>query len=87
MPVVGVNTWVWSILYHTRDYPWSERMDYFSAALSTLFWLYHAILRLSGLYTDDSTQVVRSRRMLQAVFTLAFIAHCGYLTFWKFDYG
>lgn len=90
MPVVGVNTWVWSILYHTRDYAWTERMDYFSAALSTLFWLYHAVLRISGIYEDQGPAAKRNGRLrlvLQALFVSAFVAHCTYLTFWSFDYG
>ena len=30
---VSLNTWLWSAVFHTRDVGWTEKMDYFSAAL------------------------------------------------------
>ena len=30
---VSLNTWLWSTVFHTRDVGWTEKMDYFSAAL------------------------------------------------------
>lgn len=31
---VQLNSWVWSSVFHTRDLPWTEKMDYFSAILN-----------------------------------------------------
>ncbi|KAI9362432.1 Per1-like protein [Zopfochytrium polystomum] len=46
---LGVNTWVWSMVFHSRDRPWTERMDYFSAIGSIAFSLVVAILRITAL--------------------------------------
>lgn len=27
-----VNAWFWSTVFHARDFPWTEKLDYFSAA-------------------------------------------------------
>lgn len=85
MPLVGINTWVWSIIYHTRDCRWTERMDYFSAAINTLFWFYQGVLRLSDVYQPDERSKTW-RRYLQLAFVGLFVAHCTYLTLWRFDY-
>lgn len=32
-PWVGMNTWLWSAVFHARDVPWTEAADYFFALL------------------------------------------------------
>ena len=27
-----MNAWLWSTVFHARDLPWTEKLDYFSAA-------------------------------------------------------
>ncbi|KAG8990037.1 hypothetical protein FRB90_001959 [Tulasnella sp. 427] len=46
----GVNAWVWSAVFHMRDKPKTEMLDYFSAALTILYSLYVAVIRLFRLY-------------------------------------
>ena len=29
---VTLNAWFWSTVFHARDLPWTEKLDYFSAA-------------------------------------------------------
>lgn len=91
VPYAGINLWIWSMVFHTRDKPWTEKLDYFSAALSILFNLYYAIVRIAGLYKVDGKRDLHNqhlRRQLGAVVLgTIFLCHVSYLTFWKFDYG
>ena len=32
-PWVGMNTWLWSTVFHARDVRWTEAADYFFALL------------------------------------------------------
>ncbi|KAG8898177.1 hypothetical protein FRC00_003164 [Tulasnella sp. 408] len=48
--IIGANAWVWSTVFHMRDKPATEKLDYFSAALTILYSLYVAVVRLFGLY-------------------------------------
>lgn len=36
----------WSTVFHVRDYPWTEKLDYFSASALVLFNLYAIVMRL-----------------------------------------
>lgn len=91
LPLIGINLWIWSTVFHTRDRPWTEKLDYFSAALSMLFNLYIAVVRLGGFYPppnnprSDRGKVVRPSLAMGTA--LVFILHTSYLTFWRFDYG
>ncbi|CAG8578375.1 6514_t:CDS:1 [Ambispora gerdemannii] len=76
-----INSWFWSAIYHSRDFPHTEKLDYFSAAFSILF---------SFLFTSIRIFHIRSRRIIFVLATLcllAFLAHISYLTFVTFDYG
>ena len=80
LPIMGVVGWAFSAIFHTRDTPVTERLDYFSAAASLLFTLYLAALRLFG---PGRTAAA----VLGVVALAALSAHCAYLTFWRFDYA
>ncbi|THH08699.1 hypothetical protein EW145_g2519 [Phellinidium pouzarii] len=43
--VVSMNAWVCSAIFHTRDKPITEKLDYFSAALVFIVALYTAVAR------------------------------------------
>ena len=92
LPLAGINLWVWSTVFHTRDKKWTERMDYFSAAFSMLCSLYAATVRIAGLYLSSPTRQGRDpfsivRSSLAFVLGTVFLCHISYLTFWHFDYG
>ncbi|OBZ91632.1 Protein PER1 [Choanephora cucurbitarum] len=79
--VVGINAWLWSTVFHTRDTPITEKLDYFSAGLYILFGFCVAILRI---------YYVRGWKawMLCGACSLAYIAHVAYLSsLYRFDYG
>ena len=42
---VCLNCWFWSCVFHTRDTPFTEKMDYFSAFSAVLFSFYAMIVR------------------------------------------
>ncbi|KAK4052974.1 hypothetical protein OIO90_004098 [Microbotryomycetes sp. JL221] len=60
--LTGLNTWIWSSVFHTRDVDWTERADYFSAAAGMICGLWVVIVRLAGLYTNDNQQQQERRR-------------------------
>jgi post-GPI attachment to proteins factor 3 len=44
--VCGVNAWLWSSIFHTRDTLLTERMDYFAATLLSFAGTYCAAMRV-----------------------------------------
>ncbi|RKP07946.1 Per1-like-domain-containing protein [Thamnocephalis sphaerospora] len=79
---VGLNTWLWSAVFHVRDTPLTEKLDYFSAGFGILYGLYMAVCRV--LYIRN----MRTRRVLMAIFGALFTAHILYLTLdTRFDYA
>ncbi|KAF8968238.1 Per1-like protein [Flammula alnicola] len=94
--MVSVNAWIWSSVFHTRDLPITEKLDYFSAALAIMYALYYAIIRLFHLYplpqptrltlTARPTKSL-TQRILAATCILSYIAHVSYLSLLpRFDY-
>ncbi|KAF9494093.1 Per1-like protein [Pleurotus eryngii] len=50
--MVSINAWLWSSVFHTRDLPTTEKLDYFGAALAILFALYFTVIRHFQLYSS-----------------------------------
>ncbi|THV06924.1 Per1-like protein [Dendrothele bispora CBS 962.96] len=91
----SINTWVWSAIFHTRDTPTTEKLDYFSAALTILLALYFTVIRLFHLYTpprlslatERSSQKTATLKLWTTLCAIAFICHISYLTLLpRFDY-
>jgi hypothetical protein len=89
LPPPSSNTMVWI------DLPFTEKMDYFSAALAIMYALYYTIIRLFHLYPPTQNQLTLTarptnspkRRFLAATCILAYICHISYLTLLpRFDY-
>jgi hypothetical protein len=80
LPWVGINAWLWSAVFHSRDKPTTEKFDYFSAAFLILFQIYVALVRLWPL---SHLGRVAAAILLSAIFA----AHVSYLSLWSFDYG
>lgn len=90
----GINTWIWSSVFHIRDVDWTEKADYFSAAGGMLCGLWIAGVRLGGLYgsanAGNGRRGPRSaiRRGWALLCSTIFVAHCLYLASGdRFDYG
>ncbi|PVF95373.1 Per1-like protein [Serendipita vermifera] len=92
---ININTWVWSTIFHTRDKPFTERMDYFSAGLGMVYGLYYTVVRLFHLYIKPQIILhggssLRNRLLVPwgVICGLLFLSHVTYLTILpRFDYG
>lgn len=82
--IVGINTWLWSSVFHVRDLLVTERLDYFSAIGQVLFGLYVASVRLWRL--DLPTKRFK-RKLISFVLVGFYILHVSYLTFVRFSYA
>ncbi|KAF9533643.1 Per1-like protein [Crepidotus variabilis] len=93
---VSINAWVWSSVFHTRDLPLTEKLDYFSAALAILYGFYFTSIRLFHLYPPPKPSKLTltnrpdksySRQILTTICSVAFFCHISYLTLLpRFDY-
>lgn len=82
--IVGINTWIWSSVFHVRDFVLTERLDYFSAILSIVYGLFLALVRLFRL---DLRQNRHKRNAAIAALGTFYILHVSYLSLVHFDYG
>ncbi|XP_064456812.1 post-GPI attachment to proteins factor 3-like isoform X2 [Ornithodoros turicata] len=73
--LLSINAWLWSAIFHARDTPVTEKLDYFCAFSLVLYSLYSLCIRM-GLTLAIS-----------APFAAFFAYHIHYLTFVHFDYG
>ncbi|XP_046862906.1 post-GPI attachment to proteins factor 3-like [Xenia sp. Carnegie-2017] len=78
---VSIHAWFWSIIFHTRDLVFTERMDYFCGTSLVLVSIYSYFVRTFG------RQHHQRCRFFGLLLFILFICHCGYLSFVRFDYG
>ncbi|KAI3661797.1 hypothetical protein MP638_003805 [Amoeboaphelidium occidentale] len=76
-----VNMWVWSTVFHCRDTPFTEKMDYFSAMASILMAVYASSVRLLSMMKSHKV-----RNAFKILLVTYFALHCLYLSLWRFDY-
>ena len=82
----GLASWIFSMMFHTRDFNLTEKLDYFAAGASILYGTYYTPIRIFRL--DQRTHAVKATllRLWTVICVLLFIAHVSYLTFWSWDY-
>jgi post-GPI attachment to proteins factor 3 len=85
--IFGMNAWVWSSIFHTRDFLFTERADYFSAGASVLYGLFYLPLRLFNIHQKDTNQTRPYIKVWAGICMLAFLAHLYYLSFITFSYS
>ncbi|KAF9557193.1 Per1-like protein [Agrocybe pediades] len=95
--MVSINAWIWSSVFHTRDLPATEKLDYFAAALAIMYALYYTSLRVFHLYPvpqlsrltlSSKTSGSWIRNALATVCIMAYLGHVSYLTLLpRFDYA
>ncbi|KAG2139065.1 Per1-like protein [Suillus clintonianus] len=91
--IVSINTWLWSAVFHTRDLPLTEKLDYFSAALVILYALYYAVLRFLNQYPIRSSEDGRIQRtpvflLWSSICAVTYVTHVTYLSILpRFDYS
>lgn len=84
----GLASWVFSMIFHSRDFVLTERLDYYAAGASVLYGFYFAPIRIFRLdQRADPGGGKDAVLRLWAVFCAAlYIAHVSYLSFWRWDY-
>lgn len=95
---VSVNAWVWSSVFHTRDLPTTEKLDYFSAALAILYAIYYTVVRFFHIYpakpsnrltltSGRGTGYSKIYILWSALCIAVYLSHVGYLlSLPRFDY-
>ena len=81
----GLASWTFSMIFHTRDFNITEKLDYFAAGASVLYGMYYAPIRVFRLDQQEPTK----QSILRAwtiVCCLLYAAHVTYLTTWSWDY-
>ncbi|KAF8437554.1 Per1-like protein [Boletus edulis BED1] len=89
---VSVNAWIWSTIFHTRDLPLTEKLDYFSAALAILYPLYYTVIRMANWYPQPAKPDGNGRSFLRfgwsALCIIVYLSHVTYLSVLpRFDYS
>lgn len=84
----GCVSWLASMLFHTRDFTLTERIDYFGAGASVMYGLYYSAVRIFRL--DDAAPNEPHKASLLRVWTalclLLYTLHIAYLSLWSWDY-
>lgn len=82
---VSMAAWMFSVIFHTRDFPVTEQLDYFGAGAAVLYGLYNTVVRMFRL----EKRTPGARRALRAWSGLCvglFVMHVAYLKLWAWDY-
>ncbi|XP_039297587.1 post-GPI attachment to proteins factor 3 [Nilaparvata lugens] len=78
--VVCANAWIWSAIFHSRDLPFTECMDYLSAFCMVFYSLYGMLMRM----------LIGAPFMISLLLTLVFLSfllnHAAYLILDQLDY-
>lgn len=81
----GMASWVFSMIFHTRDFKITEELDYLAAGGSVLYGLYYPPIRMFHL--ADGGKKARSVLRAWTVFcALLYVGHVTYLKSWAWDY-
>ncbi|CAE6462102.1 unnamed protein product, partial [Rhizoctonia solani] len=84
---LAVNAWIWSSVFHTRDTPITEMLDYFSAGLVILYSLFFTVVRLFHLHPLTPNSSGPTYKLWAASCGLMYLGHISYLTLLpRFDY-
>ncbi|ROT39809.1 Per1-like protein [Sodiomyces alkalinus F11] len=81
----GIASWIFSAIFHTRDFAATEQLDYFAAGASVLYGLHYTPIRLFRLDRPTS----RNRSVLRAwslLCCLLYTLHVAYLKGVRWDY-
>merc|ERR1712142_1255351 len=79
--MICVSGWIFSAIFHTRDIPTTEKLDYFCAFAIVLSSFYVLCIRAIG---DGNDHIKRS---LGAASLAFYIHHIWHLSRRNFDYG
>ncbi|XP_067631616.1 post-GPI attachment to proteins factor 3 isoform X1 [Eurosta solidaginis] len=78
---VCINGWIWSTVFHTRDFPVTELMDYVFAYSIVLVSFYSMVMRMIH------RQSLILRGLISLVFLSFFVNYFAYLSIGRFSYS
>ena len=82
----GMASWVFSMVFHTRDLDLTEKLDYFGAGASVMYGFYYTPVRIFRLEQSRPPIKQTLLRLWTVVCVALYIAHISYLTLWTWDY-
>lgn len=84
----GLASWVFSMVFHTRDFATTEKLDYFAAGASVMYGMFFTPIRVFRL--DKPESLGGSAPVVMRWWTILcvtlYVLHVGFLTFVRFDY-
>lgn len=81
----GLASWIFSMIFHTRDFNFTEKLDYFAAGASVMYGLFYTPVRVFRL--DQHSPTKQSvLRIWTAICVTLYLCHITYLTAWSWDY-
>ena len=83
---IGLASWVFSMIFHTRDFNLTEKLDYFAAGASVFYGLYYAPVRIFRLDHKKPSIKPTLLRLWTTTCALLYMGHVSYLSFWHWDY-
>ncbi|KAK3592986.1 hypothetical protein CHS0354_023211 [Potamilus streckersoni] len=81
LALLAGHAWFWSTIFHSKDTPFTERMDYFCAFSIILYNVFILCCRVFG--TDKWWKPL----CLGLLLLIVFVQHIFYMAWIKFDYG
>ena len=78
--IISMTLWTASTLFHSRDFPSTEKADYFMAIMGLEYSLFIAMIKAYKIKTFQIHAVL----LIGGILYFGF--HVFYLTFWPFDY-
>lgn len=82
----GLACWTFSTIFHSRDFPLTEKLDYFGAGANVMYGMYLAVVRILRLDQHSSRNKPTLRRFWSWICVLLYTTHVCYLSFWSWDY-
>ncbi|EGP89291.1 uncharacterized protein MYCGRDRAFT_70164 [Zymoseptoria tritici IPO323] len=84
----GMASWVFSMIFHTRDFRITEKLDYFGAGASVMYGMYYTPIRIFRLdrSENDSGKGGTLLRVWTLLCVTGYLLHVSYLSFIRFDY-
>jgi len=81
----GMASWVFSMIFHTRDFALTEQLDYFAAGASVLYGLYYTAIRIFRM--DQGGKKMKSILRAWTLLCISmYVAHVTYLKWYDWDY-
>ncbi|RFU27438.1 hypothetical protein B7463_g8904, partial [Scytalidium lignicola] len=82
---LGMASWTFSMIFHTRDFTLTEQLDYFGAGANVLYGLYYSVVRVFRL--DQGGKKTRSVLKAWTLLCITlYLCHVAYLKWYTWDY-